>query len=118
MVSRSLTNEIVSHLPPNRLWRELTKDGHNMLHQLLPEFISSVNILQSNGESISTIKKFNFTGANKKFNYTKDQVDELDEVKFIYKYTMLEGGLIDTTMSKTTFKIKFEGTLMATSNPP
>eukprot|EP01018_Ginkgo_biloba_P028141 Gb_32990 [translate_table: standard] len=110
MVSGSLASEIVSPLPPSRLWKALIKDGHNLLPKLLPEFISTIDILQGDGASVGTIKQFNFTAANKKFNYTKDRVDELDEEKFVYKYTALEGGLIGSKVSTATFEIKFEST--------
>eukprot|EP01018_Ginkgo_biloba_P028077 Gb_32854 [translate_table: standard] len=109
MVVGTLTYEIVSPLPPFRLWKAMTKDNHNLLPKALPKLITSVDILQGDGTSVGTIKQFNFTSANKHFSYVKDRVDEVDDDNFVYKYTTIEGGRVGTMVSTIKCEIKFEG---------
>lgn len=42
--------------------------------------------------------------------YVKFKIDELDEAKFTYKYTLMEGGELNETIQSITIEMKFEST--------
>ena len=60
MVSGSITEEMVSSVPPARLWKAAILDAHNLLPKLLPEIIASVEIISGDG-GVGSVKQFNFT---------------------------------------------------------
>ncbi|KAJ8646744.1 hypothetical protein MRB53_008492 [Persea americana] len=89
-----------------RLWKAMAKDSHNLMPKLLPDIISSIVILQEDG-GVGTIRQSNFSPAIKEFSYWKDRVDAVDDQKHIFKYSVIEGGLIGKKVKSTSFELKF-----------
>eukprot|EP00253_Pinus_taeda_P018500 PITA_18500 len=107
MVSGTTTTERVSQVEAKRFWNATVKESHNFLPEVLPHIFSSVNILEGDG-GVGTIKQFNFTPeAIKEFSYVKDRVDEIDEEKLVYKYTVIEGGPLGNQLIALSYEIKF-----------
>ena len=52
--------------------------------------------------------RFIETVVMKEFNYWKDRVDATDDQKHIFKYSVIEGGLIGKKVKSTSFELKFE----------
>ena len=51
--------EFASPVPPQRMFKALILDSHNLLHKLMPQAIQSIDILQGDGGA-GTIKQINF----------------------------------------------------------
>lgn len=59
MVAGEVSTEILSPISPSKLWKAIVKDSHN----LMPDIISSIVILEGNGR-VGTIRQSNFTSGN------------------------------------------------------
>jgi len=105
MVSVSKTTEFVSVVDAKRLWNATVKDGHNFLPKVFPEVFASVTLLEGDG-GVGTIKQTNFTPANTQFSYIKERVDEIDDEKLVYKYTVIEGGPLGNKLIALSFEVK------------
>ncbi|RWR90173.1 major pollen allergen Bet v 1-F/I [Cinnamomum micranthum f. kanehirae] len=90
MVAGTVYNEIMSQVSPARLWKAI-----------------SITILEGDGGP-GTIRQSNFTDAIKDFSYWKDRVDAIDEENRVFKYSVIEGGLIGKKVKSTSFELKFE----------
>lgn len=105
MVVGTLTNECVCEVEAKRLWNAIVKDGHNLFPRVFPEFFSSITFVEGDG-GVGTIKQINFTPANKDFRYFKEKVDEIDDEKMVFKFTIIEGGPLGTKLSALSFEVK------------
>jgi len=104
MVSGSTTTERVSVVDAKRLWNATVKDAHNFLPKVFPEAFSSVTFVEGDG-GVGTIKQINFTPANKHFSFIKERVDGIDEEKFVYNYTVIEGGPLGDKLIALSFEV-------------
>ncbi|XP_073113074.1 major pollen allergen Aln g 1 [Elaeis guineensis] len=108
MVAGSFVEECKSTVAIDRLWKAGILDVHNLMPKIAPEHISSVEIVGGDG-GVGSIKKFNFTDAVKSpVNFVKDRVDVLDNEKHVFKYSVVEGGLLGIRLKSYSFDHKFE----------
>ncbi|XP_058078791.1 pathogenesis-related protein 1-like [Magnolia sinica] len=108
MVAGTVSHEIQSPISPSRFWNAIVKDSHNLMPKLMPEIITSIVILEGDG-GVGTIRQSNFTDAIKDFSYWKDRIDEIDNDKHLFKYSVIEGGLLGKKVKSTTFTLEFKG---------
>ncbi|KAK4405510.1 Pathogenesis-related protein STH-2 [Sesamum angolense] len=101
-VSQSFRTKVT----PGRMFKALILDSHNLCPQLMFSSIKSIDFLQGKGEP-GTIKQMNFTDASP-FNYVKHRIDEIDEEKFMCKYTFIEGDVLMDKLDHITYDVKFE----------
>lgn len=93
MVLGTIVDEYKSPITVERLWKALISDAHNFMPKVLPQVISSIDLLEGDG-GVGTIKKFNFTEAVKEFRYVKDRVEVMDNENYVFKYSIVEGGIL------------------------
>jgi hypothetical protein len=105
MVVGTLTNECVCEVEAKRLWKAIVKDGHNLFPKVFPEAFSSITFVEGDG-GVGTIKQVNFTPDNQDFSYFKEKVDEIDEEKMVFKFTIIEGGPLGTQVNALSFELK------------
>ncbi|KAJ8636348.1 hypothetical protein MRB53_010615 [Persea americana] len=108
-VKGSFTEEEESVLPPSRLWKAGIRAVLNLLPKIMPEVIASAQLLQGDG-SVGSIRQLNFTPAFEAFTYVKDRVDIMDNEKHLFKYTVIEGGPIDSKLKSYSIEIQFQAT--------
>ncbi|XP_077241711.1 pathogenesis-related protein 1-like [Tasmannia lanceolata] len=108
MVVGSYTDEVTYTFPAARLWKA-SCDMHNLLPKAVPEFITSIEVLEGNG-GVGTVKKFNFSEAVKDFSYMKDRIDVLNDESYEFKYTVTEGGIVGLIVKWYSFYMKLEPT--------
>ncbi|GLJ10573.1 hypothetical protein SUGI_0130940 [Cryptomeria japonica] len=106
MVVVSISHDIETPLEAKTLWNAFVKDGHNLLPKQAPELFASVTFLQGEG-GVGSIKQINFTPANKDFSYGKEEVEEVEEEKLLYRFSHVEGGLIGKKVSSATYEYKY-----------
>ncbi|XP_038724217.1 major pollen allergen Bet v 1-M/N-like [Tripterygium wilfordii] len=104
-----IVDEHVSSISVERLWKAAIVDGHNLVPKLLPNIISSIEILEGDG-GVGTIKKLNFTDDVMGAQYIKDQVEVIDHEKHIFKLSIIEGGLIGIKMKSYVYEVSFTST--------
>ncbi|KAG0481006.1 hypothetical protein HPP92_011574 [Vanilla planifolia] len=107
MVAGSFTRESTSTIPLERIWKAGILDAHNLIPKLLPNFISSVDLVEGDG-GVGTIKRFNFTDVVKEFRFATDKTVVLDNEKYVVKQDVLEGGLIGLRLKSYSFLLQFE----------
>ncbi|KAJ8534108.1 hypothetical protein K7X08_007432 [Anisodus acutangulus] len=94
MTITSFTDEYTSPVPPSRIFSASIVDSHNLMPKLMPHAIKSIEFVQGNGGA-GTIRQINFPeGGN--FKSIKYRIDEINEEKFVYKYTLIEGDALVT----------------------
>ncbi|KAL3727543.1 hypothetical protein ACJRO7_032302 [Eucalyptus globulus] len=82
------TDVYTSTIPPKRLFKALIVDSHNLIPKLMPQAINSIDIIPGNGGA-GSIKQINFVEGSQ-LRSMKNQVDELNEETFTYKYNMID----------------------------
>ncbi|KAJ0980842.1 hypothetical protein J5N97_009097 [Dioscorea zingiberensis] len=105
MVVGGFSEELKSSVSPARLWKAAVSHVHIMLPKISPQFVASMEIVQGDG-GVGTIKVITFTHAIKELSVLKIHVDEVDEEKFHYKYSVVEGG--NPNYESSSYKYKFE----------
>ncbi|KAH9324872.1 hypothetical protein KI387_005050 [Taxus chinensis] len=91
MVSRSISFEVETPLEAQRVWNAFVKDGHNLLPKQVPEVPSSITFIQ----------------ANQDFSFVKELVEEVDEEKFVYRYSHVKGGMFEKTLASAKYEVKY-----------
>ncbi|KAL6186020.1 hypothetical protein ACLB2K_042142 [Fragaria x ananassa] len=88
------TDEYTSPIPPCRLFKALVLDADILVPKLMPDALKSIDTIQG-GQIISV----------------QNRVDEVDDEKYVYNYTLIEGDA--SVMEKVEFisyEVKFEAT--------
>ncbi|KAI7980547.1 hypothetical protein LOK49_Contig136G00016 [Camellia lanceoleosa] len=83
------TQEFTTSVAPNRMFKALILDSHNLIPKLLPQSIKSIEYVEGDG-SAGSIKQTNFhEGSHMKC--LKHKIDLLDVENYECKYTLIEG---------------------------
>ncbi|RWR79583.1 major pollen allergen Bet v 1-F/I [Cinnamomum micranthum f. kanehirae] len=113
MVAGSVSNEVLSQVAPERLWKAIVKDSPSLMPKLLPELVSSIVILEGDG-GVGTIRQSNFTSGNtlyigrisiSRFGFN---LGPTSRMQLMINYSVIEGGLIGKKVKSTSFELKFE----------
>ncbi|XP_017226233.1 major strawberry allergen Fra a 1-2-like [Daucus carota subsp. sativus] len=102
----SFTDEYTSAVALSRIFKASILDSHNLIPKLLPQGIKSIEIIQGDGGA-GSIKQVNFIDG-RNFSSVKYHIDELNEDKYTYNYTLLEGDALVENLEKITYEVKFE----------
>ncbi|KAK8308593.1 hypothetical protein V6Z11_D02G070100 [Gossypium hirsutum] len=113
-------SEIVTAIPPAKMFKACILDGDTLIPKIVPQVFKSVEYLEGNGEP-GSIRKVTFAQGNQ-FNYMKQKVEALDTEKFEYIYSVIEGDPLMNMLDKITYEIKLEdspggGSICKTSRP-
>ncbi|CAL8991324.1 unnamed protein product [Prunus brigantina] len=101
------TDEYTSPIPPARLFKALVLDAHNLVPNLMPQAVKSIDTLQGDGRA-GSIKQFNFAEGIQ-LKSVKNRVDQVDEENFVYGYTLIEGdALVMEKLEYVSYEVKFE----------
>ncbi|KAJ4722086.1 Major allergen d 1 [Melia azedarach] len=96
--------EVVTRIPPSRMFQALVLDGDNLIPKIVPETIKNVELIEGNGGP-GSIKKITF-GRGNQFNYVKHKVETLDKENLTYSYSVIEGDALMNTLEKITYETK------------
>ncbi|ESR32712.1 hypothetical protein CICLE_v10006674mg [Citrus x clementina] len=116
MVLGTIVDKHKSPIAVERLWKALICDAHNFMPKALPQVISSIDLLEGDG-GVGTIKKFNFTEVVKEFRYVKDRVEIMDNENHVFRYSIVEGGIlgfkVNSYVAEVTFTSSSDGDCFA-----
>ncbi|XP_041006041.1 major allergen Pru ar 1-like [Juglans microcarpa x Juglans regia] len=104
----SLTDEFTSPVPAGKLFKALILDADNLFPKLMPQAIKSIETVEGYGGP-GTIKKLTFAEGTD-IKYVKHRIDEVDEEKLTYSYTLIEGDDLLDKIKSVSYEIKFEAT--------
>ncbi|KAK5840693.1 hypothetical protein PVK06_009596 [Gossypium arboreum] len=99
-------SEIVTAIPPAKMFKACILDGDTLIPQILPEAFKSVEYIEGNGGA-GSIKKVTF-GEGSQFKYMKQKVEAVDKDKFVYIYSVIEGDALMDKLEKITYETKLE----------
>ncbi|XP_068663065.1 major allergen Pru ar 1-like [Aristolochia californica] len=108
MVVKGFSQDFVSPVSASRMFKAGIVDAHNLVPKLIPGVVTGMTILQGDG-ALGSVKRTDFTDVIP-FSYVTDRIDEQDEEKFVYKYTMLEGGFLGKKYDAANYEVRFEPT--------
>ncbi|GLU08441.1 hypothetical protein SLE2022_253540 [Rubroshorea leprosula] len=99
-------SEIITSIPPAKMFKAFFLDGDKFIPKVVPQAIKSVEIIEGSGGP-GTIKKVTF-GEGSQLNYVKHKVEALDEENFVYSYSVIEGDALMNRLEKITYDVKLE----------
>ncbi|KAL7172077.1 hypothetical protein ACSBR2_031717 [Camellia fascicularis] len=100
------TQEFTTLVAPNRMFKALILDSHNLIPKLLPQSIKSIEYVEGDG-SAGSIKQTNFhEGSHMKC--LKHKIDLLDVENYECKYTLIEGDALSGKLESLSYEVKFE----------
>ncbi|KAL2229713.1 major allergen Pru av 1-like [Sesamum indicum] len=99
-------DELISPVPPARLFKSLVLDGDNLIPKLLPHAFKSFQILEGHGGP-GTIKLVTFADGSP-YKTAKHRIDEIDEENYIYKYSVIGGDALGEDFDSMTHGFKIE----------
>ncbi|MBA0612571.1 hypothetical protein Godav_013164 [Gossypium davidsonii] len=114
-------SEVITSIPPPKMFKACILDGDTLIPKIVPQVFKSVEYIEGNGEP-GSIRKVTFAQGKKdendvflgmydagnQFNYMKQKVEALDEEKFEYIYSVIEGDPLMNMLDKITYEIKLE----------
>ncbi|XP_022761242.1 major allergen Pru av 1-like [Durio zibethinus] len=106
MVVFSYESEVVTSIPPAKMFKACILDGDKLIPKVVPQAFKSVEYIEGNGEP-GSIKKVTF-GEGSQFNYVKLKIEALDKENFVYSYSIIEGDALMNTLEKITYETKLE----------
>ncbi|CAK9145617.1 unnamed protein product [Ilex paraguariensis] len=95
-----------TQVTPDRMFKALILDSHNLCPKLLFSSIKSIDYIQGDGD-VGSIKQMNFTEASP-FTYVKHRIDALDKENYTSKYTLFEGDALMDKLESISYEVKFE----------
>ncbi|KAL4313292.1 hypothetical protein GQ457_01G030230 [Hibiscus cannabinus] len=99
-------SEVTTAIPPCKMFKACILDGDKLIPKVVPQAYKSVEYIQGNGKP-GSIKKVTF-GEGSQFEYMKQKVEALDEEKFAYTYSVIEGDVLMNKLEKITYEMKME----------
>nr|WEA77231.1 Cor a 1.03-like variant-1 [Corylus avellana] len=96
--------ETTSVIPPARLFKSFVLDSDNLIPEVAPKAIKSIEIIEGNGGP-GTIKKICFDEGSP-ISYIKQKVDEIDQANFSYRYSVIDGDALSDKLEKINCEIK------------
>ncbi|KAG9459519.1 hypothetical protein H6P81_004027 [Aristolochia fimbriata] len=108
MVVKGFSQEFLSPISASRMFKAGIVDAHVLVPKLIPGVVTGTTILQGDG-GVGSVKRTDFTHVIP-FSYVTDRVEEQDEEKFVYRYTMLEGGFLGKKYDAANYQVRFEPT--------
>ncbi|MFQ6669155.1 hypothetical protein Gotur_034512 [Gossypium turneri] len=99
-------SEIVTPIPPAKMFKACILDGDTLIPQILPQAFKSVEYIEGNGEA-GSIKKVTF-GEGSQFKYMKQKVEAVDKDKFVCIYSVIEGDALMDKLEKITYETQLE----------
>ncbi|XXG84344.1 hypothetical protein AAC387_Pa10g1879 [Persea americana] len=96
--------EFTSPVAPSRMFKASVLDACNLAPKILPEVISSAALVHGDG-GVGSVKQYKFTSAVP-YGHVNERVDELDEGKMEYKYSVTEGSDIGSKLLSAVYHIK------------
>ncbi|KAK1280063.1 hypothetical protein QJS04_geneDACA004511 [Acorus gramineus] len=106
MIIKGFNCEFVSPVSASRMFKAGVVDSQNLSPKIAPAIIKDIVVVEGDGKAGSTIR-VNFTKESN-FGSVKERIDVLDEEKFAYKYTLVEGGRIGEAYESATYEVRFE----------
>ncbi|KAJ4959291.1 hypothetical protein NE237_026402 [Protea cynaroides] len=100
----SISNELSCPIPPARIFKAAVLDAHNLLPKILPDKIKSIEVQGSGGAG--SIKQINLA-EDGPFPFIKHRIEEIDEVSFKVKFTLIEGAVIGEKIEKVVDTVQF-----------
>ncbi|XP_047318889.1 major strawberry allergen Fra a 1.06-like [Impatiens glandulifera] len=96
--------EIISSIPPAKLFKAFVLDLDKLIPRVMPESIKSVETLKGDGGP-GTIKLFTF-GEGCQFKTVKNVIDVLDKENYTYRYSIVEGDVLMGILERISYEIK------------
>ncbi|KAJ9181862.1 hypothetical protein P3X46_005909 [Hevea brasiliensis] len=96
--------EVATGIPPAKMFKVFVLDADDIIPQILPQVIKSIEILEGNGGP-GTIKKTTFAEGIE-FKYVKNKIEAIDKDYFTYSYTSIEGEPWIDTLEKIYYEVK------------
>ncbi|KAL3753022.1 hypothetical protein ACJRO7_000420 [Eucalyptus globulus] len=97
-------SEVMTPIPPAKMFKAAVLDADNLIPKVLPQAIKSVEVLEGNGGP-GTVKLITF-GEGSHYKTMKQKVESLDKENLIYCYSIIEGDVLGTTFEKISNEVK------------
>ncbi|KAH6769630.1 hypothetical protein C2S52_014433 [Perilla frutescens var. hirtella] len=105
----TVEQEISCSLTPSRLFKSFVLDADKLMPKIMPNFFKSFETVEGDG-GVGSIKLVTLTAevAGSQMKPAKHKIEEVDEVNHVYKYSLIEGGILGEDLESVTYVYKFE----------
>ncbi|TYH82621.1 hypothetical protein ES332_D02G074600v1 [Gossypium tomentosum] len=97
-------SEVITAIPPAKMFKACILDGDNLIPKILAQAFKSIEYIEGNGEP-GSIKKVTF-GEGSQLKYMKQKVEAVDKENFVYIYSVIEGDALMNKLEKITYETK------------
>ncbi|KAM7463120.1 hypothetical protein LguiA_031241 [Lonicera macranthoides] len=96
--------DVPCSIPAAKLFKAFILDADTLIPKVVPQAISSVEILEGDG-GVGTVKLVTF-GEGSQYKSVKHRVDGLDKENFTYSYSIIEGDALSGVVESVSYHIK------------
>jgi len=94
-----------SLISAKRLFKCFVFDADELMPRIIPHFFKSFETVEGDG-GVGSIKLVTFTEEGRK--PAKHRIEEVDEENSVYKYSVIEGGVLGEDLESVSYVFKFE----------
>ncbi|XP_022760630.1 major allergen Pru ar 1-like [Durio zibethinus] len=98
--------EVISPLPPTKVFKAFVLDFDNLFPKVVPHAVKSIELLEGDGGP-GSIKKITFA-EDSQVKYVKQKIEAMDKQNLSHTYSVIEGDALMNVLEKITYETKFE----------
>ncbi|KAK4787309.1 hypothetical protein SAY86_011142 [Trapa natans] len=102
----SYVHESKTVVAPEKMFKALIIDSHNLIPKIAPEGIKNIVFIEGDG-SVGSIKQTNFADGGH-LKWMKHRIDAIDSEKLYCKYTLIESEPSFQKVECVVYEVKFE----------
>ncbi|KZV22941.1 major allergen Pru ar 1-like [Dorcoceras hygrometricum] len=88
-----VSNELKVKISPERMFKAVITNAHNVLPKMLPHIFKSIEVLEGEGGTVGCVRKLSFTDVIP-FSHLKDKFDAVDTKHLEAKIDLFEGPML------------------------
>ncbi|KAL1548144.1 major allergen Pru av 1-like [Salvia divinorum] len=106
MAPITVDHEISCSLTPQKLFKAFVVDANELMPKVVPNFFKSFQTIEGDG-GVGSVTLVTFAeGSNIK--PAKHKIVEVDEEKHVFKYNLIEGGILGEDLESVSYVFKFD----------
>ncbi|KAK2645153.1 hypothetical protein Ddye_020348 [Dipteronia dyeriana] len=102
----TVSEECATTVSPDRMYKALVVDAHNLVLKLKMKEVTSADIIEGVAGEVGCVRVTNFAEGNP-VKYLKHRIDSVDKNKMC-KLSLIEGDLLFNKIDKVVYTLKFE----------
>ncbi|XP_047950069.1 major allergen Pru av 1-like [Salvia hispanica] len=98
--------EISCSLPPQKLFKAFVLDANELMPKVIPNFFKSFETIEGDG-GVGSVMLVTFAEGSG-IKPAKHKIVELDEENHVFKYNLIEGGILGDDLESVSYVLTFD----------